>query len=156
MRRPTARAARNASRRFRWRSVLITSLLLMVSASGCGDLAGESAGPDSLVSLHREGGLTGEWDRVTVYDDGALRAEHEGARSNEGRLTGQEMDHLRALLRKVEFSGLPPRSVSDAGGDRYVYRLTHREHTIITDQTRKLSVADEVIDLLSPQLAEHR
>ncbi|MFF5721363.1 hypothetical protein [Streptomyces buecherae] len=131
-------------------------MLLMVSASGCGALAGESAEPDGLVSLYREGGLKGEWDRVTVYDDGELRTEHEDAGSTEGRLTGQEMNHLRALLRKVGFADLPPRSVSNVGGDRYVYRLTHREHTIVTDQTRKFGAADEVIDLLSPQLAGHR
>ncbi|WP_217197186.1 hypothetical protein [Streptomyces buecherae] len=154
MRRPTARGTGSVP--FRWLFVLITTALLTVSASGCGALADEPADSGGLVSLHREGGYAGHWDQVTVYDDGTLRTEHQGARGGQGRLTGPELSRLRALLREVGFADLPRRSVSEIGGDRYVYRLTHDGHTITTDQSRKLGAVDEIIDLLSPRLARGR
>ncbi|MEU3960362.1 hypothetical protein AB0F42_11135 [Streptomyces buecherae] len=154
MRRPTARVT--ASVPFRWLFVLVATALLMASASGCGALADEPADSGGFVSLHRAGGFAGHWDQVTVYDDGTLRTEHQGARGGQARLTGQEMGRLRALLGEVGFADLPRRSVSDIGGDRYVYRLTHRGHTITTDQSRKLGAVDEIIALLNPRLTRGR
>ncbi len=154
MRRPTARVT--GSPPLRWLFVLVATALLTVSASGCGALADEPAGSGGLVSLHREGGYAGRWDQVTVYDDGTLRTEHQGARGGRARLTDQEMGRLRALLCEVEFADLPRRSVSDIGGDRYVYRLTYRGHSIATDQSQKLGAVDEVIDLLDLRLAGGR
>lgn len=68
--------------------------------ASAGDVAGDEAAQEVLFTRHREGGIVGFCDDVTVYSDGAYAVE--SCRSNaeaeprSGQLTAAQMDTVEA------------------------------------------------------------
>lgn len=85
---------------------------------------GNTTAVDALVSFNRTGGLAGTNDTLVVRPDGSYTVQtRNGSRS--GKLTGDELNALKAALASTDFNKIP--SANDNGGvaDGYTYTITY-------------------------------
>ncbi|MBO1330779.1 hypothetical protein [Streptomyces sp. VRA16 Mangrove soil] len=131
---------------------LLTGVLLLV---GCG--SAESGEGNEGVSLSVSGGFAGVRHGVEITSgDEVFLTGREGDRRQVGGLTPQEKTKLDALLEAVEMTALPARSIAEDARDRFAYRLRHDGHTLVTDGTKDLGSASDLIAHLESIMAARR
>ncbi|MEV0096790.1 hypothetical protein [Streptomyces sp. NPDC050738] len=112
-----------------------------------------SRGPAATVSLTVSGGFAGVGRSIEVRPGGraVLDDRKDGPASRE--LSDAEQKRLGSLLDAVDFSALPARSVSASARDLFEYRLAYDGHTLVTDRSRDLGAADDLITHLESLMA---
>ncbi|WP_052865321.1 protealysin inhibitor emfourin [Streptomyces niger] len=135
---------------------LLTIILLLV---GCGRSAAseDHTGPRTDdVALSITGGIAGVQHGIEVRPDGSVRlTDRKGSREARG-LSSAERKKLDSLLAAVDFTELPARSISADSRDRFEYRLTYDDHSLVTDGSTDLGPADDLIRYLETCMRTRR
>jgi hypothetical protein len=80
---------------------------------------------ETFLELRITGGIAGISDRVTVSDDGDVKATRSiGGASAEGRFTSDEMSAIRAARDAAHLPDLNPEYITENAADLFVYQLT--------------------------------
>jgi hypothetical protein len=92
--------------------------------SSSANSGGNSTAVDTLVTFNRTGGLAGTNDTLTVRPDGSYTIQsRSGGKS--GKLSGDELDALKAALSSTDFNKMPTVNDNGAVADGYTYTLTY-------------------------------
>ncbi|MFC4884331.1 hypothetical protein ACFPK5_03900 [Streptomyces beijiangensis] len=137
---------------------LLAFLTVALLISGCGGTAtpgSVTAPPPSLtaparsaadsVGLTVSGGFAGVRRGIEVRPGGKVFVtDRKGGRASRD-LSDTEQKRLGSLLGAVDFAALPARSISESSRDRFEYRLVHDGRAVVTDGSKDLGAADDLI-----------
>ncbi|MFI6285457.1 hypothetical protein ACIBCM_11980 [Streptomyces sp. NPDC051018] len=79
------------------------------------------------------GGIAGVNDRLTVREDGTYTTASPPGPGRSGRMAPAGLRALRRALERAGFPRLPPTATGAPVPDGFLYRITHRGHTVVTD-----------------------
>ncbi|MEU9581734.1 hypothetical protein [Streptomyces chilikensis] len=123
-----------------------------------GERVGGKATPAERVESVRltvTGGIAGVHRSILASTDGTVEVSERSKGDWEADpLSGADRDRLKALLEKIDFAALPPRSVDEDARDMFVYALEHDGRAVVTDRSVSLGAADDLIGQLERHLEE--
>ncbi|RLL68858.1 hypothetical protein [Streptomyces sp. Z26] len=111
-------------------------------------------GAAELVTLHMSGGYAGLDDEIVVRTDGSYTTSGRRGPGRPGSFDGAEVARLRRLLDEAALTRLPARSVDPNLRDNVLYRVTYRDHVVVTDLSEPVPALSDAITLLRTALTE--
>jgi hypothetical protein len=157
-------------------SAIAVSILLVMAVAGCGGGSTPDARPTvvtsttfgasgsasipapsripvptgTLVEFGRQGGLAGLDDQVTVQADGSYQIVRKGGTPTPGRLSPDELAHLRAVLESAHFGDIPAVNPgASALADGFTYRVAYAGHEVLAQDGGVPPALAPVLDTLA-------
>ncbi|WP_329126138.1 hypothetical protein [Streptomyces sp. NBC_01465] len=141
--------------RVRWFLAVVVAALVLTGCGGSAASGSASSAPSSaasasaadagVVSLNVSGGFAGVRRGIEIRPGGkVLVTDRKGGHTSRD-LSDAERTRLGSLLDAVDFAALPARSIDERSRDRFEYRLVHNGRTLVTDGSRDLGAADDLI-----------
>ncbi|MGI5445476.1 hypothetical protein ACQEVM_06955 [Streptomyces sp. CA-243310] len=105
----------------------------------------------TLVRVTRSGGFAGRTGTLVIGGDGSwTRLDGRAKEVGRGRLTGPQLDTLRAALREADFARLPRTSKSGTVFDGFTYAFVHGGFEVTTGDGSVPIALTRVLDALPP------